>query len=121
MEDKKKDQIKALKSRTFGSDKPSFNPSLYPARKIDTALYEDILSRSEEFGVGSVLAGKLSVYEEGATLLDLFAESAMHYYMSTYPRNSISDEQRQFVAKNSYDMAKSMLEAREDVLKKMDK
>lgn len=122
MEKTDKAEIKAIKARTFDSETQSLNPSFHPVRKIDTALYEDILSRSEEFGIGSVLAERLSVYDEGATLLDYFAGIAMSTYLEEGVQEiAPEDDPRQVIAKDSYDMARAMLEAREETLKEMAK
>lgn len=115
-----REQIKKVKSRTFDSETPAFNPTLFPSQKIDKALYEDIISRSSEFGIGSVLAEKLSTYEEGATLLDHFAGIAMDRQLKMQKKMFVSSEEfQEEIAESSFRMAEQMLKARKRALARL--
>lgn len=117
-----RERIKEIKSREFDAETPSFNPTMFPSQKIDKALYEDIVSRSSEFGIGSVLAEKLSIYEEGATLLDHFAGIAMDKQLSLKLHKKMfvsSDEFQEDIAEDSYRIAEQMLKARKRALDRL--
>lgn len=115
-----KQKIKSIKTRSFIEGEGSLNPTLYPSQQIDKAFYEDLKANADGFGLGSVLVEKLSVYEEGATLLDYFAGIALKASLDKFDITEASPENAQILADDSYKFAEEMLKAREKALKRIE-
>ena len=118
-----REEKKAIQNREFMKSQRSYNPTFHPSQQIDKNLYEDLLSRSAEFGIGGVLAEKLSTFEEGATLLDHFAGLAMSelYENLLKWRRHNDQEDIDSIADESYRVAAAMLEARKKAMHVVEK
>lgn len=113
-----KKQIKAVKTRSFAKGSQSLNPTLFPSQQIDKEFYEDLKEKADGFGLGSVLVEKLSIYEEGATLLDYFAGIAMRKELENMSR--LSPTSAEDSAKRCYQFAEEMLKVRANTIRKME-